>query len=192
MAGRARFHALKDEFERRTRDLFEDDAQATHLDYICERVENATTTKAIAAEISQSLGHECTYARMMSYLRECFGDVETDHRIDTARVRASHLLPEEGKELVDAAGLTTAEVAKASSQAKQRNWMAERYNRERYGSSKGVNVSISVGELHLAALKATPVRVTVATQQALVSPVVPVHNTLDSAQHVDAHSVTSE
>lgn len=166
MAGRARFHALQAELDRRLAIVFEDETDdKTALDYVCERVECGTTTKALALELTLSLPFEVTYARLMAHLRERYGDAETDQRIDAARVRASHLLAEEGLELVDNAQLTAAGVAKASSQAKQRNWMAERYNRERYGSSKGVNVSISVGELHLAALKAAPVRVTGGAQQ---------------------------
>lgn len=186
MAGRARFHALKAELERRTRDIFEDDADKNHLDYVCERVENATTTKAVAAELSVSLGHEVTFARMMAYLRECFGDAETDQRIASARTRASHLLPEEGKELVDAAGLTPAEVAKAGQQARQRNWMAERYNPQAYGQSKGVSVSISIGSLHLDALRAAPRIVTGAVQSAIEAQTVDAEIVSNNTQRIEA------
>ena len=50
-----------------------------------------------------------------------------------------------------------------------RQWMAERYNPSKYGQSKGVSVSVTVGSLHLDALRHISTLVTPAPQQALLS-----------------------
>jgi hypothetical protein len=180
MAGRARARALADALERRTRDYFgaePDEPQPTTLDYVCARIESGTTTKAIAAELETTVKFPVDYAMLMRHLRAEHGEA-TDERVDEARVRASHLLVEHALELVDAPADTMFQVSKAASQARQRNWMAERYNATRYGSQKGVSVSISVGSLHLDALRALPARataiVTPTAQQALASPAVEV------------------
>lgn len=162
MAGHARTKALTCELERRTALTFDDwDAtdSPSHLDYVCFRIEGGTTTKDLAAELSASLGFELSYAQMMHHLRKTFGNDATDAQIDSARARASHCLVEESKELVDGATPMTIQVAAA--RAKQRNWMAERYNPQRFGQSKQTNVSISVTALHLDALRAQQPIVTV-------------------------------
>lgn len=167
MAGRARTKALAAELDRRIDQAFEgwEDTTPTHLDYVCLRVENGTTTKDIAAELSRSLGFEVTYAQMMNYLRKETVGRDSEAEIDSARARASHFLVDESKELVDAASPMTVQVA--SARAKQRNWMAERYNPQRFGQSKAVNVAISLSTLHLTALQAIPNRVTGGSQPLL-------------------------
>lgn len=151
MAGRARHNALKAELERRTRDLFDDDPNASHLDFVCEWIECGQTGRELAASIQ--IGHEVTYARLLAYLRECFGEQLTEERLDASRLRASHQMAEMALELVDATAYTAVDVARAASRARTRQWLAERWNPQQYGQQKGVNVTLNVATIHLDALR---------------------------------------
>lgn len=168
MAGRARANALREELAKRLAEYFEPEEgepQPTALDYVCARVEGGTTTKALAQELTQSIGYEVDYAMLIRHLSAAFGAERTDQEIDTARARASHLHVETALEIVDEPQHDAAGVSRAASRARQRNWMAERQNRKGYGQDKGVSVSISVGSLHLDALRAATARVSAVPEQ---------------------------
>lgn len=178
MAGRARLQALKDELDHRSKDYFDVDevdikvnnAQTpTHLEYVCARVEDGTTTKALCKEISATIGYELTYDRLMRYLRDAFGPELAAQELDSARVRASHCMAEQALEIVDAPAYDSVTVQQARARANQRNWMAERYNPSRFGQQKGVSVNVSIGSLHLDALRSRQAKVTVASQAQLSS-----------------------
>lgn len=172
MAGRARLLALKDELDKRTTDYFVDDDEGvtrSHLDYVCAWYEDGQTGKALALSLSNSLKLAVTYEALMRYLRNQFGTETADRALDSARVRASHSMAEEAVELVDNAAEFAPAVAKASAQARSRQWMAERYNPQRFGTQKGVSVNVSIGSLHLDALRARASVVTVGTQALLSS-----------------------
>lgn len=169
MAGRARLNALRDELEKRTRDYFDVDpvniAMGTehvpsHLDYVCARIESGTTAKTLAKELSDPLGYELTYERLARYLRDTFGPERVANALDEARIRASHCYAEEALEIVDAPAYDSVTVQQARARANQRNWMAERYNPSRFGGQKGVSVNVSIGSLHLDALRSRPAEVT--------------------------------
>lgn len=189
MAGRARHHALVDELTKRTRATFEEEPEATPLDYVCYRIEGRTTTKALALELQEAITYPVDDALLMRHLRNQYGPGTADPAIDAARARASHSLVEEGLELVDAPAETMMDVSRAASRARQRNWMAERYNPSKYGQSKGVSVSVTVGSLHLDALKYVSTLVTGSSQQALPSPA---HNTEVVGQVIAVDGVSVE
>ena len=164
MAGRTRYKALADELALRTRRTFEDDPQATSLDYVCHWIENGQTAKALATDITVSLRSypvpfDVDYALLMRHLRHEYGD-EGDNgvtaRVEQARSRASHCLAEESLDIVDAPAETQTEVSRAASRARSRQWLAQAWNQRSYGQQKGVSVSLSIGSLHLDALKARP------------------------------------
>ncbi len=169
MAGRARFQALKDELQRLTVDYFDIDpvdvaigsqAMPSHLDYVGAMVESGTSTTRQAEALGLSLGFPVSYERLLAYLREEYGRNEVDSALRSARSRASHCLAESALDLVDAPQSDSVGVQRARNRAHSRHWLAERYNPEAFGQSKGVNVSISVTQLHLAALQAIPNTVT--------------------------------
>jgi hypothetical protein len=189
MAGRARAKALADELARRTADYFElsdaiagEETTHTTLDYVADWVESGNTLKELAASLTTTLEHEVTYARLMATLREEHGAGTVEERLDASRARASHSLAEHALELVDAKADTNVEVSRAASRARTRQWMAERYNPSKYGQSKGVSVSVSVGSLHLDALRHLSTIVTPASQHALPSPA---HNSDELAQVIE-------
>jgi hypothetical protein len=127
MAGRARTRAIIEELEKRTRQYFDtEDGPKTPLDYVCARVEDRTTVKAIAKELSDTLHDDVTYDRVMAILRTQNGADAADAAIDLARARASHSLAEESLEIVDAYADTTVDVSRAASRARSRQWLAQR------------------------------------------------------------------
>lgn len=173
MAGRARRTALADELEKRTLDYFDVDpvdvaigntTQPTQLDYICARIESGTSTTKLAGELSAVLNFDVSYERLMAYLREEYGREHAESELRSARSRASHSLAEEALDLVDAPATDSVAVQRARNRAHSRYWLAERYNPERFGQSKQTNVSISLGVLHLDALRAHSQVVTGALQ----------------------------
>lgn len=197
MAGRARTKALLDALQARTRDYFEvtdavsDDEPHTILDYVADWIESGNTIKELAADLTTTLDHEVTYARIMAVLRAEHGSESTDLALDASRARASHSLAETAMEIVDAPADSNVDVSRAASRARTRQWMAERYNPAKFGSQKGVSLNVSIGSLHLDALRAVPARVatlvTGTPQHALPSSP---HNTHDMGEVVAVHGVS--
>lgn len=79
-------------------------------------------------------------------------------RFDRVREAAADAVAEESVRILDEAreeGVhSTAEATLARSQSSARQWWASKLNRAKYGAQKqGVDVNISVGELHLDALR---------------------------------------
>ena len=72
-----------------------------------------------------------------------------------AKQEAADALVEEGLGMVDAldGGSTTQEIAATREKVQWRKFMAGSYNQERYGSRPQTNVTISVSDMHLDALR---------------------------------------
>lgn len=175
MAGRARSKALRECLDSRAADYFDaDDTPHTSLDYVCDWVESGKTLKELAADLTTELEHDVPYARLIATLREQYGETTVEERLEASRVRASHPMAEEALSLVDAPADSNVDVSRAASRARTRQWLAEKWNRKAYGQDKGVSVSVSIGSLHLDALRSMPARpaamaeiVTGSTQHAL-------------------------
>lgn len=156
MSGRARFHAITDLLDKRTREEFEpepdDPAQPSSLDYVCHWLSSGKTAKSLAASLAEDLPFPLDYAALMRYLKTVYGE-KADHEIEQARTNASYALSEEALDIVDAPAETSAEVARAASRARSRQWMAERYNSSKFGQHKH-SLTVNIGTLHLDALRA--------------------------------------
>lgn len=168
MAGYRRSNAIAEALAARASAYFEpeDDATPEHpepcsiLDYVACWVADGKTVKALALELTTELHFEVWAETLLRMLKRTFGELPTESALDAARVRASHAMAEEALELVDAQADTQVDVSRAASRARSRQWLAERYNPQRFGQSKGVTVSINVASLHLDALRSTPKAVT--------------------------------
>jgi hypothetical protein len=172
-----------EELERLTREYYEgEDEPHTVLDYIAAKVEDGVTLKSQAFELGQSLGFEVGRERISAYLRSTFGAEAVTAKLADARSHASHQMAEHAIELVDAPAEDSVEVARAASRARVRQWTAERYNARELGGQKGVSVSVTVGSLHLDALRHLSTIVTPASQPALASPA---HNSDELAQVIE-------
>jgi AraC-like DNA-binding protein len=75
--------------------------------------------------------------------------------INKARQEAADALVEQGLEMVDAldGGSSTQEIAATREKVQWRKFMAGSYNQERYGNRPQTNVTISVSDMHLDALR---------------------------------------
>lgn len=160
MAGLARTNAVTAWLEAQARDLFELSTaeRADHLAFVAHVIENGVTLKALAAKIESELLFEVSASTLRRHLARKHGEAETDAALDAARARASHTLADESLEIVDAPAYTPQEVSRAASRARSRQWLAERYNPAKYGAAKAPTLSISIGSLHIDALRQTPPR----------------------------------
>ena len=90
------------------------------------------------------------------YLRNSLHTVpEYKTAMDNAKLTAADALVEEGLEMVDAldGGSSTQEIAATREKVQWRKFMAGSYNQERYGNRPQTNVTISVSDMHLDALR---------------------------------------
>lgn len=176
MAGRARHAALTAELTKRAHEEFDwrpgdDETEPTHLQYVCWWLEGARTLKALCEDISACLGWIVDPAALQRYLRGIWGET-AESEIDAARTRASHLYAEDAISIVDEDQSDNVGVSRAASRARSRQWLAERYNRAKYGNQAGPVVAISIGQLHLDALRATQLLPSMQASHALPSPIV--------------------
>jgi hypothetical protein len=132
------------ELERRTRDELGPDA--THLDYAVHWVESGGTILALAEEIG------VRRQALSGYLHRTFSDAL--ERLERARPSCAHAMVEQAVQLIDDADTSSREeLAHAKMRADVRTWLASRLHREAYGDAKGATVSISIGSMHLGAIK---------------------------------------
>lgn len=157
LAGKPRRKAIVTELEFRTREYFEIESGApcphTHLDYACEWLANGGTMVELAAEMSITLGFHVFGGQIRTYLGEVWPS-ECESALSRARARGAHALAENALELVDAPAGDQTEVSRAASRARVRHWTAERWNRGEFAGQQAASVSISIGTLHLDALRA--------------------------------------
>lgn len=150
MAGQPKRRAMREELERLTRDYFEGDPVPTVLNYVTCRLEDGVTIADLAAEISTTLGYDIPRQWVSAYIHDFETAAES---VRTARARASHSWAEKAVGAVNAPVTDSVGVSRANNQARTYLRIAEAYDTGSFSQSKGVNVSISVGSLHLAALQ---------------------------------------
>lgn len=157
MSGKPRRRALIAELEHRTRDYFEvptgEASTATHLGYVVEYIRNGGTMKELAEEMSVTVGFQVFGGQITTYLCEAFPE-EAEHALINARARGAFALVDDSISIVDAPALDSVDVSRAASRARVRQWTAERFNRRELGAPSAPSVTISVGTLHLDALRA--------------------------------------
>lgn len=71
-----------------------------------------------------------------------------------ARARAADHLAHEALEIADGAGGGDGDVSRDRLRVDTRKWLAGKWNAQQYGDSKGAQVTINLGDLHLQAVKA--------------------------------------
>lgn len=121
-------------------------------DWFFSMVGEGTPLREIAEEVGCSRGY------LYVWLDQRPTKEERRARYRAARRRSAEALEEEGREVLDDLagdrGVSSAEVSLARSRANYRQWQAKVRDREQYGDRPGVEVNLSVGDLHLGALKA--------------------------------------
>ncbi len=163
MAGQPKRRAMREELERRTRDYFEGDPVPTVLNYVTCRLEDGTTIADIAKEISNTLGHDVPRQWVSEYVHNF--SAEAAESVRTARSRASHSWAEKAIDAVDAQAYDSVGVARANNRSRVYLRMAEAADSGSYAQQKGSTIAISIGSLHLDALRAHAGEVTSGVQQ---------------------------
>jgi hypothetical protein len=115
------------------------------IEWFCAQVADGQSMKSIGAQFNVSRNF------LYSYLNQ--GGDEYRRLYQKARRMSAEAHAEDALQMVDDADeQSPAGVSKAREQAKIRLWMAERYDREQFGTKVDMNV-LQVGELHLDALR---------------------------------------
>ncbi len=112
---------------------------------VLERIENGETVTQIARSFNVSRSF---FARLLHE------DRDRHEAVREARKAAADALVEEAMEIVDNANPVRDELQKAKLRADLRVWLASKFNREQYSDKQRAPVEVSIGELHLAALRA--------------------------------------
>lgn len=157
MAGRRRTRELFEELERRARQEFDWDATGgepppTALDFVESWVKSGRTMTALAAVLEEDgrAGGEVTRERLSRALFGRWGE-ESTARLSRARFVGAHGMAEGAMELIEQSDTDSITVDRE--RAKVRQWLAEKWSPTEFGRQQQVNVAISFGDSHLAALR---------------------------------------
>lgn len=138
------------ELERRTREEFEDDPDATHLDYVVGWVESGGTIVGLLEEMGDGMYRR---AMLMKYLEAQYG-AEVTRRMNDARVEGAHAMVEDAAEIVDNARADKDSIALAKLRSDSKNFLASRWNRAAYGEPKaGIALQVNLGSAFLDSLR---------------------------------------
>jgi hypothetical protein len=116
------------------------------VDYLYDQIASGVTVAKIAE------GYGCTRA----YVSRAINSVpEYKDAMERARGEAADALVEQGLDMVDAldGGSTANEISATREKVNYRKFMAGSFNQNRYGTRPQSNVTISLGDMHLDALK---------------------------------------
>jgi hypothetical protein len=148
MPGSPKKAAMLAELERRTRTEFPDEADATHLDYVCRWQAEGKLAIGLARELGVS------WELLRDYLYRKFGHENTATKLSRAREAGAYILVEESLELADEATEDNVQVKRLQVQTTQ--WVAEKWNARELGSKQQAGTVINIGTLMLDALRQPP------------------------------------
>lgn len=157
MAGQPRKRAMKEELDRRTREFFDDDPSMTPLDYAEALIASGTSIRRLADSLTKSLGWPETAPVNREMLRRYLMTLDVEHyseRMEEAQAVGAEAYAESSIDILDDAKPDEASLAAAKSRARQ--WIAEKYNRKKFGRDATNNVVLNVGQLMLQALELPP------------------------------------
>lgn len=125
---------------------------ASSLDYVCAWLERGGTLLELTDELSAATGERISRDMLTRYLRAEWGE-EGATQLARAREEGASAAVDDAQAIVDSENATREDIQRASKRADIRLWRAEREGRARYGKQEGPSVSISIGSLHLDALR---------------------------------------
>jgi hypothetical protein len=131
------------------------DIGCTPLDFVEEWIGSGHSLLALAESLTASMGEP---VRRDALSRLVYTLEGARNRLPEARRRGADALVEQAVKLMDEAPTDSREaLQKTIKQVELRTWLAERSNPGNWGGTKqnvNVGITMTVGELHLAALKA--------------------------------------
>ena len=108
-------------------------------------------------------------------------DPERYERYQDARKIGAHAMVDEALEIVDSADALSIGVDRE--RAKTRMWLAERANKKDFGKEAGVQVTLSIGDLHLQALRQLPDPTVVDAEFEVIEPSLEPPSLVDAPEH---------
>lgn len=131
---------------------------ATALDYVCYRIENGATLRELATEVTAVLDYtvRSSLVRAAAVLGHEAG--AATERLQAARARGAGELVEEAKDIIDNVAPDRDAIAKAKEQAHVRTFIASRWNRADWGEAPKQVTNVSIGSLHIDALRSHKLR----------------------------------
>lgn len=150
MAGRPKHKVMVKELERRTRELFPEDENATHLDYAEHYVANGGTLVSLARSVAGATGTHVMRESLRRYITKMDG---AEGRLGQARIHSSHAMVEESMEILDD-DIAREDVPRAKMRVDGKLKVAQMFNRAEFGENKNTQINVSLGALHIAALRA--------------------------------------
>ena len=166
MSGSPKYKRITAVIDKYTAEMFGEDADETPLDFLCVWLESGRTMIDLAETVAKDLG-EIVYAAQISQMgrkleaagqpagpagqAEAAGPRGRKSRIDQARRWGAMSLAEQSLGFLDKATPKTARLAEA--RAKGRQWLAERFDPERFGAKQAptTQVNLNLSGQHLAA-----------------------------------------
>lgn len=120
-------------------------------DGVLDRVRAGETLKDIADHVSRKSGTRIAASILGSWMN---ATPERKAALVQARKDSAPALVETAMSLLDEADHDREAIAKAKAQADIRTWLASKYDRQTFGNDAAqVNVQVSLGDMHLDALR---------------------------------------
>ena len=126
--------------------ILKDVADNGGADWLFDQIASGITLSDIAKQ------YECS----RSYVSRSLNSIpEYKSVMEAAREEAADALVEQGKDMLDSLGATSTnnEIAATREKANFRKFMAGSLNQNKYGTRPQSNVTISIGDMHLDALR---------------------------------------
>lgn len=126
---------------------------ASALGYAFEWIASGNTLTKLADELSAGLGIPVSRETVRRALAIGEDDQRVERRLREARAEGASVLADEAREIVDAVPEDRDAIAKAKLRSDVRQWLAGKWNRDQYGEQKPSGIQISIGQLHIDALR---------------------------------------
>jgi cell division septum initiation protein DivIVA len=124
---------------------------AEPIDLIVQRVANGQTVTAFAKEVAKAMGEEASRSWISWVCNRITPDAKA--RIAAARKDAAMVLAEEALAISDEPAKSTTDVQRNRLRADVRQNLAKAFDRETFGERASTTVHLSIGQLHLDALR---------------------------------------
>lgn len=156
LSGFPKRRAIQDALKQLALEQFED-VHATSLDYLIAWVESGKTMGKLAKFVAQRLGwpEAGVSLQLLSLaVKSEHGAERVEADLILARKKSAQAIVDESLDIADEHTSSQLQAAQAGNRIKARQWLAERRDREAFGAAKAASVTVSIGSLHMDALRA--------------------------------------
>lgn len=126
---------------------------ADALDYVTYRISNGTSMRELAAEVTAVLDFIVRSSLVEDAAVQGHEAGAATERIRKSRARGAGEMVEEAKTIIDNVAPDRDAIAKAKAQSDVRQFIAARWNRAEWGEAPKQVTNVSIGSLHIDALR---------------------------------------